>query len=327
MNKKLSDTVLLEVKKGETFNLALSKLVAKSDFKKVFGKVFLKINQLETALKPGQYEFQKNSNYRSVLISLSEGQIVEYRVTVPEGYNIFEIGDLLEAKKIIKDKGEFINLALNHCLRFLEKSLCPHSSLEGYLFPETYQFSENTKASFVIQKMVDLHLRHKAKILSKLTLPKNLKNWPQVVTMASVIEKETGAPWERPLISSVFHNRLRKRMRIQSDPTIIYGRWIQDGKRLMNIKRSHLQEKNNYNTYTISALPIGPISNPGRKALIATLKPETSEYLYFVSQNDGTHKFSKTYLEHQNAVRKFQMNERARKNKSWRDLKKKELAK
>lgn len=327
MSKSLKAPVVLDVTKGETFFKVLSKLSSRSDFKILYGKVFLKLNKLETALKPGQYEFKKKASYKSVLISLSEGQIIEYKVTVPEGFNVFEIANLLETKKIIKNKNEFLDLALNHCAKFLESDLCPNSSVEGYLFPETYQFSEYTRPSRVIQKMTRQHLRHKTSILSKIKIPKSLKNWPQVVTMASVIEKETGAPWERPLISSVFHNRLRKNMRLQSDPTTIYGRWVQDGGRLMNIQRKHLREKNEYNTYSVARLPVGPIANPGKKAITAALEPEKSDYLYFVSQNDGTHKFSTNYASHKEAVREFQMSENARKNKSWRDLKRKELKK
>jgi len=143
----------------------------------------------------------------------------------------------------------------------------------------------------------------------------------QVVTLASMIEKETGAAQERPLISSVFHNRLRKRMRLQSDPTTIYGIW-QNYKG--NLKRSDLVNPTQWNTYTIAALPVGPIGNPGFEAIQAALAPATSEFLFFVSNNDGTHAFSKTYEEHSNWVKKLQMDPKAREGKSWRDQYKKE---
>jgi UPF0755 protein len=141
--------------------------------------------------------------------------------------------------------------------------------------------------------------------------------------LASIIEKETGAPQERRLISSVFHNRLKKNMKLQTDPTVIYGMAALSGSVPNNIRKSDLLRPSKYNTYVIYGLPPGPITNPGKLALIAALNPEQSEFLYFVSQNDGTHVFTKTYNDHINAVKKFQMNPAARAGKSWRDLNKK----
>ena len=139
----------------------------------------------------------------------------------------------------------------------------------------------------------------------------------QVITLASMIEKETGAPQERPMIASVFYNRLHKKMKLQSDPTTIYGMWERyTGK----VHVSDLQEKNDYNTYSVAALPIGPISNPGTEAIKATLYPSSSEFLFFVSHNDGTHEFTSSLADHNAAVRKFQLDPKAREGKSWRDL-------
>jgi UPF0755 protein len=144
-------------------------------------------------------------------------------------------------------------------------------------------------------------------------------NQLQAVTLASMIEKETGAPQERPMISSVFHNRLRKKMRLQSDPTTIYGMWETYAG---NIHRSDLLTPTPYNTYTVPGLPLGPIGNPGREALQAALNPSESNYIFFVSHNDGTHEFTSSLQDHNAAVRTFQMDPNARKGKSWRDLKK-----
>jgi UPF0755 protein len=127
------------------------------------------------------------------------------------------------------------------------------------------------------------------------------------VTLASIVEKETGVPEERPLIAAVFHNRLRRRMRLETDPTVIYGIPNFDG----NIKKKHLLDKSNpYNTYKIMGLPPGPIASPGIDALRAVLEPAESEYLYFVSRNDGTHHFSNSYREHVNAVNRYQKRRR-----------------
>jgi UPF0755 protein len=142
-----------------------------------------------------------------------------------------------------------------------------------------------------------------------------------MITLASVVEKETGAPDERPIIASVFYNRLKKNMRLQSDPTIIYGLEMQRGKLVRNIHKSDILAKTPFNTYVISGLPLGPISNPGKEAILAALKPEKTEYLYFVSMNEGRHYFSRTYEEHEKAVRQYQMNAKERAGKSWRHLK------
>jgi len=141
----------------------------------------------------------------------------------------------------------------------------------------------------------------------------------QAVILASIVEKETGAPWERPLISSVFHNRLRKRIPLGTDPTIIYG-LILDGTYDGNIKRAHLVQKHPYNSRRNRGLPPTPIANPGRDSLEAAVHPKSTDYLYFVSKNDGTHFFSKTYAEHNKAVTTFQKNPKARSGKSWRNL-------
>jgi len=150
------------------------------------------------------------------------------------------------------------------------------------------------------------------------------KNWGkrQIVTLASIIEKETGAPEERPLISSVFHNRLKRGMLLQTDPTIIYGKAMLTGKIEINITRADLSKATDYNTYVISGLPPGPIANPGKESLLAAVRPASSKYLYFVSHNDGTHQFSEDYQSHVKAVQKFQLDPKARQGKSWRDLNK-----
>jgi UPF0755 protein len=143
-------------------------------------------------------------------------------------------------------------------------------------------------------------------------------NKHQVIILASVVEKETGAKFERPAIAGVFTNRLKKRMRLESDPTTIYGIW---SRYKGNIRKSDLLEVTPYNTYKIPALPIGPISNPSIEAIEAVLNPSEHEFLFFVSKNDGTHVFSKSYKDHAAAVDSFQKNNQARKGKSWRDLK------
>ena len=175
-----------------------------------------------------------------------------------------------------------------------------------------------TQPTTLIVKMVE----HFLTVYKEVQKKGSFSHWEQneIVTLASIIEKETGAPWERPLISSVFHNRLNKNMRLQTDPTVIYGILHEKGVFLKNLKKIHLKQYTPYNTYTFKGLPPGPIANPGKDALLATLQPAKSNYLYFVSRNNGTHVFSKTYREHSKAVRQYQLNPKARRGKSWRDL-------
>jgi UPF0755 protein len=144
----------------------------------------------------------------------------------------------------------------------------------------------------------------------------------QVVTLASIIEKETGAPDERALVSSVYHNRLRLKMRLQADPTTLYGKMVTSGHLENNITRADLKTANAYNTYVIRGLPLGPIANPGLESLKAAVNPANTDYLYFVSQNDGRHVFSRDFKSHASAVAALQKNPSARRGKSWRDLKK-----
>ena len=321
LKTSIDQEISFKVEEGQSFNSILNYLQQELQTSAPIGKLYLKVNGKQSSLKPGEYVLSSKLTYEDVILLLTKGQIIEYKVTIPEGFNVFEIAKLLEEKEIILDKEDFLKLALNQCQDFLNENDCATKSLEGYLFPETYQFQKKTEPALILKTLVSHHLEQKKLLTNKYQLPSTLKSWTELVTFASVIEKETGASWERPLISSVFHNRLGMGMRLQSDPTTIYGRWVKDKKRLFNIKKKHLLEKTPYNTYTVSRLPVGPIANPGQKALEAALNPEVSRFLYFVSKNDGTHKFSKTYKEHQRAVRDFQLSRRARKGKSWRNLK------
>jgi UPF0755 protein len=175
-------------------------------------------------------------------------------------------------------------------------------SLEGYLFPDTYYFPRNTPIDRIIQTMLDRFNTVFTPAWADRARGIGLSRH-QVVTLASIIEKETGAAGERPLIASVFHNRLARGMRLQSDPTVIYGIEDFDG----NLTRAHLETPTPYNTYQVAGLPPGPIASPGRAALEAALFPEETDYLYFVARGDGTHQFSTRLDEHNEAVRRYQL--------------------
>lgn len=264
-----------------------------------------------TSFKAGTYEILKGMTVSEVLIELTEGQPLLAKITIPEGKNLYEIAKLLELSNICKET-EFIKAAKNSPLI---KTINPNApSVEGYLYPETYKFVPKTTPEKVIETMVKTFMNKTSKLdFSKSSLSKH-----EVIILASIVEKETGAGWERPIIAGVYLNRLKRPMRLQADPTTIYGIWeTYNG----NLRKKHLLQKTAYNTYKINGLPLGPIANPSTAAISAVLDPKDHNYLYFVSKNDGTHVFTPTYKDHLKAVREFQLNAKNRKGKSWRDLK------
>ncbi len=251
-------------------------------------------------VKAGEYEFRTSMTPREVLSKLVRGEVIQYPVTVPEGYNVYQVADLLELAKVCSRK------------IFLEKTQDPAlisslglegDTLEGYLFPDTYNFPKGLGEEQVIRQMV---ARFKAVYasLEKKSEQRGISR-REVVILASMIEKEAMDNEERRLIAAVFHNRLNLKMALQSDPTAIYGipeRKPPNGK----ITRTDLSRNTPYNTYLVTGLPRGPISNPGLKSLEAVLQPAGVPYLYFVSKNDGTHYFSSTLEEHNRAVARYQ---------------------
>ncbi|MBT3586929.1 MAG: endolytic transglycosylase MltG [Halobacteriovoraceae bacterium] len=301
------------VKPGEGFSkingrLARQGLIQSS---KIFYR-YCKSKSYMTKFKAGKYQIESGTSMLDIIDLLIKGHSITASVTIPEGKNLYEIAKILEAKKIIKSRIDFINLAKNP--EFTASLKIPAKRIEGYLYPDTYRFTPNSNPKQIIKLMV----RNFFLKITKVDISATSLDLHSVVTLASVVEKETGAKFERPIISGVFHNRLKKRMRLQSDPTTIYGIWeTYNG----NLRKRHLQEKTPYNTYRINGLPRGPIANPGLQSLEAVIFPQKHQFLYFVSQNDGTHKFSKTYKEHLEAVTKWQKNRANRKGKSWRNLK------
>ncbi|MDQ7783401.1 MAG: endolytic transglycosylase MltG [Desulfomonilaceae bacterium] len=250
-------------------------------------------------IKAGDYSLKTGSDAGEVLDLLVSGQTLMFSVTVPEGYNLFQTADLLH-KKGLASKEDFLRRAQDSA--FVRELGLEGTTLEGYLFPDTYNFrySDRGDVTAIVTRMVrrfqDVYDKH-----VRATAEKYGWSESQVVTLASLIEKEARAS-EHGLVSSVFHNRLRKNMRLQCDPTVIYGIKPMGSK----ITREDLNRNHPYNTYQNPGLPPGPIANPGRASLIAAIQPDDKPYLYFVAKNDGTHHFSTTLREHNNAVNKYQ---------------------
>ncbi|HSR10804.1 MAG TPA: endolytic transglycosylase MltG, partial [Thermodesulfobacteriota bacterium] len=237
------------------------------------------------------------------LSKLVRGEVIQYPVTIPEGYNMFQVADVLDQAKVCRKKA-FLDKAADAALI---KSLgFEEETLEGYLFPDTYNFPKGYGEEHVIRQMVS---RFKAVFgtLAPKAASMGLSR-KEVVILASIIEKEAMDDGERSLISAVFHNRLTRGMALQSDPTAIYG--VKDPSD-SRVTRDDLQRKTPYNTYMISGLPKGPISNPGLRSLQAVLNPANVDYVFFVSKNDGTHHFSSTIQEHNRAVANYQRRPRS----------------
>jgi len=304
--------VVFKINPGEPFSKINYRLAQKGILSspKVFFR-YAKINNLLTSFKSGNYLIKHNSNMLDVIETLINGVAITVKVTLPEGKNLFEIGKILE-KNGICSYDQFVKLAKNP--DFTKQMGINADRVEGYLYPDTYNFSPNSAPDIVIKTMLKEFVHKTEHVNFKLsTMSKQ-----QVITLASIVEKETGAAHERPVIAGVFLNRLEKRMRLQTDPTIIYGIFEHfDG----NIQIKHKLEVTPYNTYKIDGLPRGPICNPGIDAIMAVLNPVRHDFLYFVSKNDGTHLFSATYKDHIEGVNKFQKDRRNRIGKSWRDLK------
>lgn len=250
----------------------------------------------------GEYQLNSKFSPLQVLEILEQGKVYLHKITIPEGYTLRQIALLLQINNIIKAE-EFLEAAKDVSLS-TQLLGAGATGFEGYLFPETYHFARNAPAKYIIKAMAN-HFKEIFNEELKTKAAESGFTQHQIVTLASLIEKETAIDTERPLIASVYHNRLKKGIRLQCDPTVIYA-LEQSGRFDGNIRREDLELNSKYNTYRYSGLPPGPIANPGEASIMAALYPAETNYIYFVSRNDGTHKFSKSLEEHNQAVYKYQ---------------------
>lgn len=261
-----------------------------------------RLRKLDRAIKAGEYEFESGLTLQQVFDKLISGAFRTFEIRLIEGWTYRQMADYLAKQSFVTDP-DFAKKFIAACEdpARVAKLGVPAKSLEGFLFPNTYRIHRPRDPGMVVDLLVtefqtryrrDVPAQHNAGQFSKLAL----------VTLASIIEKETGADAERPLVSAVFHNRLKKGMRLETDPTVVYGIPNYDGV----IHRSDLDNPHPYNTYIHAGLPPGPIANPGLKSLQAAARPADVDYLYFVSKNDGTHVFSADYSVHSRAVQEYQ---------------------
>ncbi|HUQ91881.1 MAG TPA: endolytic transglycosylase MltG [Bryobacteraceae bacterium] len=249
------------------------------------------------ALQAGEYRFSQPASVFGVFDRLARGDIFFYEVTIPEGSNLFDIGELLEEKRLIAAE-DFRKTAMNPGLI---RDLAPKApSLEGFLFPATYRLTKHTTAVQLCENMTG-RFRRAWKALNGPS-----KDVLRLVTLASLVEKETAVAEERPMVSSVFVNRLERGIKLDCDPTVIYAA-LREGRYRGKIFRSDLDHTNPYNTYQHAGLPPGPIANPGTKALEAALRPAQTDYIFFVAKADGSggHVFSAGIEAHNRAVAEY----------------------
>src|SRR5271168_691133 len=244
-----------------------------------------------SGLKPGEYSFQKYASLRDVIGTIVEGKVVQHAVTIPEGLTSEQIVARLTDNDIFAGS-----------VREVPR--------EGTLLPETYKFPRGTTRDQVIARMQQTQKRVLAEIWERHNPDIPIKTPEQLVTLASIVEKETGKADERSRVASVFVNRLRQKIKLQSDPTIIYG--LVGGKGTLGrpIKRSEIQQPSPYNTYVVDGLPPGPIANPGRASLEAAANPARTRDLFFVADGTGGHSFTETYDQHQKNVAKLRAMEK-----------------
>jgi UPF0755 protein len=260
---------------------------------------YARLKGYDKKIKAGEYALSSSLTPKQILSIMISGKVALHKITIPEGYNLYQIAALLSQKKMMTQEA-FIQKATDDS--FVKKNGIEAETFEGYLFPETYYFPKDISPEKIIATMIarfyEVFLPEWKQRAEALGMTVH-----QILTLASIIEKETGADFERPLISSVFYNRLKKKMRLSSDPTVIYGIKQFNG----NLTRRDLETWTPYNTYQIFGLPPGPIANPGVASIQAALYPAETGYLYFVSKKDNTHQFSTNLKDHNRAVRKYQL--------------------
>lgn len=251
-----------------------------------------------TRLHHGEYGFPDPPSALELWGKLTSGDVAKYQVTIPDGSTIYDIAQTLGNLELVNPEVFLAAATSPDTARLLG---IPGSTLEGYLFPDTYTLVKDMSTTEILGVMVR-QFRNRFTPEMERKAGESGFTLKQIVTIASIIEKETGMEAEKPFVSAVIRKRLSLRMPLQMDPTVIYGLKKFGG----NLTKKDLRTRNPYNTYRKRGLPPGPISNPGLTSLIAAIEPADTDYLYFVSRNDGSHQFSRTLREHNEAVAVYQ---------------------
>jgi UPF0755 protein len=283
-----SQQKLVQLKTGSSAHHIAAELAHNGIIRSQYAFLFWHYLHGRKPLKAGEYAFDHRASMREVYDRIARGDIFFHTVVVPEGYNIFDIANAIEEAGLGKHE-DFLKVARTDTA--LVRDLDPQApSLEGYLFPDTYHFTRTQS----LHDMATAMVRRFRQAAKEIGLNQNVHD---LVTMASIVEKETGAPEERPEVASVFYNRLQKDMELKTDPSVIYAALLEN-RYTGVIHQSDLHFDSRYNTYRYPGLPPGPISNPGKASLEAAMHPAQTSYLFFVSDNQGHHRFARTDTEH-----------------------------
>lgn len=262
-----------------------------------------RIQGISRRVRMGYYGLNTTMTLWEVLEHLRKGKIIEYEVVIPEGYNLFQIAWTISHTPLIEQPHEFVDLVKNK--KYIKSLGIDADTLEGYLFPDTYYLPKGIKLEDIPKKMVQ---RYQAVFSegNKARAKELGFTEHQILTLASIVEKEAKVASERKIISAVYHNRLKQGMKLQADPTAVYGTkaWI------TQVTKEDLKRQSPYNTYLHKGLPPGPIANPGEGAILAALYPEKVDYLFFVAQGDGSHFFSKDFGAHEKAIGRYRAKQR-----------------
>ncbi len=292
----------IEVTEGMSFKTIAATLQNEGIIRyRSYFEILGRLEGISRKVRFGYYGLNTNMSMWDVLDALRNGKIIEYQVVVPEGYNLYQIGWTLSNTPLISDPNKFINLVKNK--EYVRSLGIDADTLEGYLFPDTYYLPKGIKLEDIPKRMVQ---RYKAVFVDSYRNRAKEMGFTehQIVTLASIVEKEAKISAERKLVAAVYLNRLKKKMKLQADPTAVYGTkaWI------TKVTKEDLKRQSPYNTYLHKGLPPGPIANPGQGAILAALYPEKVDYLFFVAQGDGSHYFSKDFGEHEKAIGRYKSN-------------------
>lgn len=286
-----NNTVKIIVNEGDNLYSVFDRLYSEEELRSVFfSKLYIKQNKLNVDIKPGEYNVPVETNLHNLISLLTEGGET-LKITFPEGITVEEIATKLEKNGLVK-KSEFLDMIQKYPTPgYVKKDLKKKYFLEGFLFPDTYVFSKNQKPEEIIKLMLFRFEKAMKEAQQKTNIEVKEEDYEKYVNIASMIEKEAKLDKDRPLISSVIHNRLNKNMLIQIDATVIYP--YGEHKEVVTLKDLEIQSP--YNTYKNHGLPVGPISNPGILSLEAAINPAKTNYLYYILQKDNSHYFTNSY--------------------------------
>ena len=289
---KISGDEIITVDDGDSIYSVLDKLKAQDKIKSTFFiKLYMKLSGINTEVYPGNHTISKDFSVKELVQTLNEHKDNGITITIPEGYTVKDIAELLDSEGICKEE-EFIDAVKNNPLpSYVKNNSKKRYNLEGYLFPDTYIINKDETADEIIEVMLHRFKEMWDKACKELNLTVKDDDVEYVVTVASMIEKEATLDNERSLIASVIYNRLNINMPLQIDATVIYAL----GYHVDQVLYGHLETESPYNTYLYSGIPVGPISNPGYNSIVAALNPANTDYLYYLVESEGKHYFTNNY--------------------------------